>query len=516
MITQRQEEILKRVYDCAMNRDIPILLKNNEYVLIQSINTCYNTDMEKYKCLLKSMISNNIFDLNIVFVIFIDINTTADNVMDIINLTYDIIGKDETIYFIIPRKHTNVVYARTIIFNFVVNMFKSNFILSFSDDDDIHCDLKTLYEYGKSKVSSDYIIPLRAKYGLNVVSDVVSHPAFWRFLFPWRVFYTYPMTLDIVPVNAEDQRFVARMIRMEAFKTLSASNDSPIKYYYENSSKHYDEKYQLNDISDDAGFDMRIKHIGVENDDGRNLWAHPTHFTNDTIRAHPTHFTNIVNDMPTALTIPAYMSVFDYRIYKTQEWMLRIDRTVKSYGTYTTNSRRRALYTDKQNIYAYSENLTIPTRDKAIKITSWDIKGNEIIPTFDSSVGIQNNTAASLSEYLPNDVVLHPDEIIVCNVIIDGDIYKYASFPMNIMRRSKLSKEFGQVELIEPYESWTINLHEHEKMNVIHGGHKKNIIGFVIIAFVILAVIKLKRGCYKRVGSDANNTIKQQSMCDTL
>ena len=106
----RREEILDRVYDHATDKEIPIVLKNDNYLLVQSINTCYNTDIIRYKRLLKLMTSNKISDLNIVFVIFIDINTDRDNVIDIVNITYDVIGKNEKIYFIIPQKHLHVVF----------------------------------------------------------------------------------------------------------------------------------------------------------------------------------------------------------------------------------------------------------------------------------------------------------------------------------------------------------------------------------------------------------------------
>ena len=321
-------------------------------------------------------------------------------------------------------------------------MFKENFILSFSDDDDIHCDLKTLYEYGKNVINSEYIIPVRSMFKGEIITNILSHPAFWRFLFPWRVFYNYPMTLDILPVRMEDQRFVARMVRMNAFRNLNASLETPIKYFYNEEAGRY------------------------------NSYLHQE-------------------------SIAPYMSVFDYRIYKTQEWMLRIDRKIKSYGTYSTNRRYNTIYTDKENLYAYSSRLTIPLHDRAVKIDSWDIKDNKIMPVFEE-ISSSEITAEEMSEQLPHEVIFHPDEIIVCNVLYDNEMYKYASFPMNIIRRSKLSHTFGQVELIEPYKSWSINLHEYEKMNIIHGGKLMNYtLGFGCVALLVLLLIKMKNKRYQ-------------------
>lgn len=445
----RQQEVLDRIYDHSTDQEIPITTSRDEYVLVQAINTYSNTDIAQYKRLLKSMKwADCVNGPNVEFVVFIDIDKEKSEAAKIIDATHEVLGAWRGIYFIIPQRHLHVIYARTIIFNFVVNMFKENFILSFSDDDDLHCDLATLYKYGKTVVDSEYIIPLRSRFKSNIISDVASHPAFWRFLFPWRTFYKYPMTLDITPVRMEDQRFVARMIKMNAFQSLTASRTSPIKYFYEEESERYN-KSRLNKKN-----------------------------------------------------IAALMSVFDYRIYKTYEWMNREKRDTEAYeeeekeeeeedtyGTYTTNRRYG---THEPNLYSYSSRLTIPLYDKATKIKSWNVEGNKIIPIFDNVSKI-DMSAEEVSKKLPHEVVLHPDEIIVCDILYRDNTYKYASFPMNVIRRSKFSKTFGQVELVEPYESWGITLHEYEKMNVMHGGSALNtVIGFGCVALVVLLIVRMK------------------------
>ena len=169
-----------------------------------------------------------LIDFDGIFIILFIDNTVACQSEDLRIRLRELVPDEIKNHIIIIQSpnHIDAIYGRTVIFNYTFNRFKRNFVMGFSDDDDLHCNLEILRNYIMEKnIINDNIIhscvvasipnfiPNPTSF-LNDVSSTLSHTGLWRHLFPWKVFYRAPMTLDCFPKIREDMRFWIRALKM--------------------------------------------------------------------------------------------------------------------------------------------------------------------------------------------------------------------------------------------------------------------------------------------------------------
>ena len=228
-----------------------ILYRNGNSLINSYTEVFYNYGMP-IEHIFKTNIDNSELFKNIYLLIFIDSGARYESMKLIMNI-YDIIDTARfprsNLFIIMSPQRFESVYARTLLFNITYNIFKSNFILSFSDDD-LHIFLPSLYNFSMDFLNETKIIPLQFVYHPTSKRDVsiedervVLHTHFGRFLFPWKVFDLYPMTLDIGPKQREDLRFY---IRAWINKAIVSDEVKPlIKYYYFGRTNN---NYKLDDV----------------------------------------------------------------------------------------------------------------------------------------------------------------------------------------------------------------------------------------------------------------------------
>ena len=263
----------------------PPLLEGNSNFLIQVINLWKGTNPNKLALLLLSMIlhekfsrneivrhynyhyigpPHNYFNIltdeifqnlvkittplpaNIHLVLFID-NAENGNFTTIYRILRTLRIPINQVTILVTNKKVDAVIGRTMVMNYVFNTFKHrNFTLSFSDDDDLHCNLNKLLEIvGRISTSHVSILPMTGPIGDNAKAlnyfgdrkqDLSGSHSICRLLIPRNVFINYPMTLDIYPKQMEDTRFVLRLFNMNLLQYLELTQEEEeeefIKYYY--------------------------------------------------------------------------------------------------------------------------------------------------------------------------------------------------------------------------------------------------------------------------------------------
>ena len=190
--------------------------------------------------------------------------------------------------------HTNekigIVQGRNCLFNFVVNKFKNNFVLSLSDDDDVHCPLSIFNENVKKintkdcesilcEINNKFLCEFIPKESVNfksilesdfflkcdMLTDSKSHfkiiidditnrnNSLDVLLYPYKVFYKNAVSLDMGPARHEDVRFFINMhwihLPLMKYSYEKASNTFKQDTTEENSENHIKEKKAIYDSS---------------------------------------------------------------------------------------------------------------------------------------------------------------------------------------------------------------------------------------------------------------------------
>lgn len=401
------------------------------------------------------------------------------NLKYILRLTH---VSSRNVFYIINEERVDAVIGRNIIMNFVYNVFQKDFVLSFSDDDDIHAPLdifslethtmpytrqvretKNYFELLKfsldsnpnllhhsisilSMMTTDNLISCESIYKQNVISANTIHNGVWRYIYPWRLFYLYPMTLDSGSKKEEDRRMFMRFL----ISQVGITHLPYIKYYYIKPSHSGNYRY----IHDRANYNMHMRKFMSFFD---ALYYITLNYirglkprilgTKGMLRAN--YSSNVIE--PESATNIAYTTNLTTNAGNPEDLMIvhsrRVDyptdHSFELVSDYDDGINNGLLSNPSYIPHHFREDLKknpIPDITSAYEYTDEEEEEMTEICFPPEAPSITPISVKMLNErVLPSGIILHPHSVVVSTIIYNNSIIKYASSATNIYGDFKIT-----------------------------------------------------------------------------